>query len=149
MRGTILWLGFMGLLGVGGAVAAPFLMGQAAELKVGECFDVPSAAVEEVGEVQHHPCSDAHTAEVVHVGRIDGAGDAPYPSESQMDGTVLEACDAAFGAYTGLDAMTDPVWTYGWFVPTADGWADGDRGYSCHAIRIDGAATTGSLRSGD
>jgi hypothetical protein len=36
----------------------------AGELVVGDCFDLPGAAGLTVSNVQHHPCNEAHTAEV-------------------------------------------------------------------------------------
>lgn len=34
----------------------------------------------------------------------------------------------------------------GYFVPTSDGWADGDRGIICCAAKVDGTTTTGSIK---
>src|SRR5262245_10627607 len=41
----------------------------AGDLQVGECFDDPGS-VEEVSDVQRHPCTEEHSAEVFFVGSM-------------------------------------------------------------------------------
>lgn len=146
VRSIVLRLGFLAALGIGGAVAAPYLMGGVDDLKVGDCFDLPTAEVE-VSEVQRHPCSDAHTGEVIYVGKYPASDDAAFPGDQAFLDYVQTACATAFEAYTGLDYESDTTWDFGYFTPTAAGWAEGDRGISCHATRIDGATTTGSVKA--
>jgi hypothetical protein len=145
MRSMALRLGLLAAIGIGGVALAPYLMGDVADLKVGDCFDPPTEEVE-VAEVQRHPCTDAHTGEVIYVGTYPGADDAPFPGDQAFLDHIRTVCVPAFEAYTGLDYESDPTWDFGFFTPTAAGWAQGDRGISCHASRIDGATTSGSLR---
>lgn len=146
MKTMAMRIGIIALIGVGGLVARPFLAGGAADLKIGECFD-PPAVGETVDDVQHHPCTDAHGGEVFFVGDVAAADDAPYPTDIAFETQVQGLCTPAFDAYTGLDFVTDPVWTYGYLSPTAESWADGDRGIICYAARLDGATTTTSIKA--
>ena len=146
MRSILLRLGLLGAIGVGGLVLAPYLMGNVADLAVGDCFDPPNEEVE-VSEVQRHPCTDSHTGEVIYVGDYPGNDAASYPTDQVFLEHVGRACMPAFESYTGLDYETATEWDFGYFTPTDAGWADGDREISCYAIRVDGAPTTGSLKA--
>jgi hypothetical protein len=147
VRTIALRVGLLAAVGVGALVARPFLTGGAADLKLGECFDAPVAA-ETVEDVQHHPCTDAHTGEVVFVGNLPAAEGAPYPDDAALDQQIGTLCIPAFNTYTGLDFETDPTWTLGYFVPLEEDWNNGDRSVSCYATRLDDAPTTGSIKKG-
>jgi len=146
MRGILIRVGIIAVIIVVGLVIRPFISGNASQLSVGDCFDAPTAANETVKDVQHHPCDQAHTAEVFFVGKSSAAKDEAYPSEGVMTAEVFGLCDPVFESYTGKDSDNDPEWTYGYFVPTADGWGDNDRGISCYATKIDGSATSVSIK---
>jgi hypothetical protein len=36
----------------------------------------------------------------------------------------------------------------GYFVPTTESWASGDRGLICYAVRVDGTTVSQSLKAG-
>ena len=120
------------------------LSSNAGELKVGDCFDEPSTATE-VSDVQHHPCEEPHTAEVIFVGDMSGDNNA-YPSSDAVFEYVSVNCIPSFTTYTGqgLDGATLDV---GYFHPTSEGWGKGDRGVICYAINLDGSPMTGSLKA--
>src|SRR5262245_56412524 len=67
-RGNLIVIGIFIALGVGGFIFRDFLSANATDLKVGDCFDEP-ANMESVEDVQHHPCTDEHTAEVFFTGK--------------------------------------------------------------------------------
>ena len=102
---------------------------------------------EQVADVQHHPCNESHTAEMVGLFDYPGNSGAPYPSETAMDNFATSQCVAAFAGYTKRDAYSDTELTIGWLIPTPDGWAGGDRGISCHLMRLDDGAMTHSYRA--
>ncbi len=79
---------------------------------------------------------------------MPGADGATYPSESAWLDAVGTTCVPAFNAYTGLDFSTDPTWDLGYFIPTSEGWGDGDRSLICYATRVDGTPTSASIKSG-
>lgn len=81
------------------------------------------------------------------VGDVAAADDAPYPTDAALETEVQALCTPAFDAYTGLDFVTDPDWTYGDLSPTTESWADNDRGIICYAARLDGVTTTISIKA--
>ena len=145
MQSFALRIGFFVVIGIGALVARPFLMGNVGDLKVGECFDLP-AATETIEDVQHHPCTDAHDAEVFFVGTLATGPSTPYPDDDALGSMVQPVCTPAFDAYTGLSAETDPTWTYGAFVPLEPDWANGDRDLMCYANRMDDKPTSASIK---
>lgn len=145
MRGLALRFGIIALIGVGAFVLRPFIMGDAGSLAVGDCFDEPATVEQTVKDVQHHPCSDPHGAEVVFVGDYTPASDTP-PTETEVDAFVGNTCIPAFNAYTGLDFGTAADLDLGWYWPTAEGWQDGDHKVICYAIRVDQANFVQSIK---
>ena len=145
MQTIALRIGFFVLIGIGAFIARPYLMGNVGELKVGDCFDVPSVT-ETIEDVQHHPCTDAHEAEVFFVGKLSTADGVPYPDDDALASMVQPVCTPVFDAYTGLSVATDPVWTYGAVVPLEAGWAAGERDLMCYANRMDDKPTSASIK---
>jgi hypothetical protein len=145
VRNIAIRIGLFALIGVGALIARPFLTGGAGDLKVGECFDVPAIG-QTVEEVQHHPCTDAHSAEVVFVGKFTAAEGVAYPALDVLDEDVASLCVPAFDTYTGLAFQTDPDWTMGYFYPLSEDWDKGDRDLVCYATRIDEAVTSSSIK---
>ena len=139
-------VGIVAVVLIGGFIFRDFLTGNAGDLQVGQCFDLPTSSSETIDDVQHHPCDQTHGGEVFFVGTSTAAKDASYPADDVLAFEVFGFCDASFTAYSGKDSDTDLEWTYGYFVPTSDGWADGDRGIICYAAKVDGTTTTGSIK---
>lgn len=147
MQGIAIRLGIVGLIVIGGLVLRPFLTGNAGELKVGDCFDVPGPEVTEVDDVQHHPCDQDHTGEVIFVGDYPGSASDGYPTEDDVFAYLEAQCIPAFQAYTGIAYADDQVHDIGWFQPTEEGWQNGDQGMICYAYRLDEAPFKGSLKA--
>jgi Septum formation len=143
MRGLALRLGIIGVIALGAFALKPFLTGNAGDLGVGDCFDPPTTT-DTVKDVQHHPCSDSHGGEVILVEKHPDA--SSYPTDDDFDQFVAAQCVPAFQAYTGTDLTTNKDADIGWFVPTPDGWAGGDRTVICYATRTDDQKTTGSVK---
>jgi len=140
-------LGIVGLFVIGGIGAVIFrdrLSSDAGTLAVGECFDDPAGA-QEIKDVQHHPCTEAHNAEVVFLGKLpDGGGS--FPTTATVQDWVRGNCVPAWNAYTGKDFDTDTVLSLGFYQPSPDGWSGGDRTVVCYASRTDGAPLTSSVK---
>ena len=145
MRSIAIRLGIVGAIVVAGVILRPFLTGNAGSLNVGDCFDVPPGEQETIDDVQHHPCTDPHGAEVVFVGDYAPATDV-QPTETDIQGFVGSTCIPAFGQYTGLEFGTATDYDLGWFWPTAEGWSKGDHKVICYAVRIDEAKFTESIK---
>jgi Septum formation len=138
-------IGFFVLIGIGAFIARPYLMGNVGDLKVGECFDTP-ALDQKVEDIQHHPCTEVHGGEVFMVGKHAAADGARYPKEAALWKEIESACTSVFKKYTGMNAEKDPKWSFAYFYPLKEGWAEGDRGFICYAARVDGKTTTGSIK---
>ncbi len=117
------------------------------DLKVGDCFDVPTLASESdtVEDVQHHPCDQSHTGEVIFVGDFTG-GTSLYPGVSDFDTFVGNSCGPAFESYVGTSLDSDADLSIGYFYPLEDGWSNGDRSVTCYATRTDDAPMTKTVK---
>src|SRR3990172_9570847 len=114
---NLIGIGIVAALVIGGFIFRDFLSGNAAELKVGDFFDEPASLSETVEDVQHHPCSDEHDAEVFFVADYPVSGSPLYPTDAEMEAWVAQACFPAFKSYTGKDFETDPDLGIAWFQP--------------------------------
>src|SRR4051794_18404380 len=98
MRGLLIRVGIIVVIVAVGFVFRQWLSGNASDLNVGDCFDQPAASTTVVNDVQHHPCSDPHLAEVFYVGNYDLTS-ATYPNEDAFQAFVLDRCIGAFQSY--------------------------------------------------
>jgi hypothetical protein len=139
-------LGLIGIFVVGGFLFRDFLPGGADSLQVGDCFEEP-VGVEVVDDVQHHPCGENHDSEVVFVGEHPAAKGAAPLSDSAFREWIGANCLPAFASFTGVELLSQEVLDLGYFVPTNEGWDDGDRTVICYAVRVDGAQMNASVRA--
>ena len=146
MQGWIIRIGIVGAIAVGALIFRDRLSGSAGDLKVGDCFDLPAAQVN-IKDVQHHPCEESHTAEVISLVSHPAAKGAAILSQSELLVFLTTQCGASFYQYTGTDADAQHVLDYGAFYPADEDWNDGDRGVTCYAYRLDEGPMTGSLRT--
>lgn len=144
MRGWVIRIAIIAVIAIGAFVLRDRLSGNAGSLEVGDCFDEPVGATL-ITDVQHHPCNEAHTSEVIFVGNMTGANET-YPTDEVIDGYAEANCLPAYTTYTGRSFETDTEMNIAWFYPTTDGWKDGDRGVTCYAIRLDGTAISTSIK---
>jgi hypothetical protein len=138
-------IAIIAIFAIGALVFRDRLLGGAGDLKVGDCFDEPAGQTE-IDKVQHHPCTESHTSEVVFVGAVPGDA-TTYPATSVFDAYVTATCVPAFNAYTGKDFDTETALTMGYFYPLEANWAKGDQELLCYAIREDGTPVTGSVKN--
>lgn len=99
--------------------------GAVAALAVGDCFDEPGAstALEEVPVVA---CDEPHRFEVIGAVLLD---DDAQPGPA-LEEEAVAACAASFASYVGIEPE-DSVLRQAALVPTAEGWADGEREALC------------------
>lgn len=138
--------GLIGIFVVGGFLFRDFLPGGADDLRVGDCFEEP-VGVEVVDDVQHRPCGENHDSEVIFVSEHPAAKGAAPLSDAAFRDWIGANCLPAFASYTGVDLMSQEVLDLGYFVPTNEGWDDGDRTVICYAVRIDGTQMSQSVRT--
>jgi hypothetical protein len=145
MRSIGIRVGIIAAIVVGAFILRPFLTGNAGNLSVGDCFDLPTTAAETVKDVQHHPCTEKHDAEVVFVGNYSPVG-STYPTDDEFKTFFQDTCTQAFDAYTGLTFATDTTYDMSAFSPTQEGWTGGDHKVICYAVRIDNSQMTTSVK---
>jgi hypothetical protein len=138
-------IGLVLVVALGAFVLRDRLSSAATDLQVGDCFDLP-AQVQEIENVQHHPCTEPHTGEVFHVFDHAVAGEAAYPSEDSWATIIIAACHAKYEAYTGQPFDLDGELLYNWLTPTAEGWQQGDHEVTCFLARADEKPMTRSFR---
>lgn len=145
MQGWIIRIAIVAVIVIGGLVFRDRLSGNAGDLKVGDCFDVPTVNVD-VKDVQHHPCNESHTGEVFAVVTHPAAKGTPPLSESQLIDFLSTACGPMWVSYVGEAAAGSENLDIGAFYPRDSDWSDGDRGVTCYTYRIDGQAMTTSAK---
>jgi hypothetical protein len=138
----------IGLFALLGFLFRDYLSSDVTELKVGDCFDLPAGITKTatVKDVQHHPCTDLHVAEMVFVGNVPDPGSA-YPGDVGFQSFVKAQCVPAYNSYTGRDFDTDQTYDMSFLVPTTDGWAKGDHALQCFAVRSDGTSFKGTIKA--
>jgi len=145
MGGWVIRIAIIAVVVIGGLIFRDRLSSNASDLKVGDCFDKPGETTDTVEDVQHHPCNETHTGEVVFVGDVPG-DNASYPGEAAFDAFAFDKCSAAFTTYTGSDIYSQEVLNMGYFFPIQEGWGKGDHGVTCYIVRTDGATVTSSFK---
>jgi hypothetical protein len=141
-RVPIGWLLFAVLIG-GGAIAGWYFNASrsssgeitksgdltAADLRVGDCFDLKDPGADEIDEVKAGPCSSAHEFEMFFVASMP---EGDFPTDAAFETYVTDNCYPAFGAYIGKAYGQSELEMY-WLAPTASGWRGGDRSVQCAA----------------
>ncbi|HUQ43781.1 MAG TPA: septum formation family protein [Candidatus Limnocylindria bacterium] len=113
-------------------------------LEVGQCIDLPTSA--EFSTVTKRECTVAHDAEIVLNVEYTESNDS-YPISLTFDRFSEDTCNPAVAAYVGDAAVDTGEISYGWFYPTSDSWASGDRTVTCYAYRLDEAKLTQSVKA--
>jgi Septum formation len=136
-------VGIIAVIIVAGLLLRDRLSGNAGDLKVGDCFDVPAADTN-ISDVQHHPCTDAHSGEVFYVGDDPTAKGAPF-AVSTLETDIGNICSPIFTSYVGAANLTGL--DFGAFYPLESDWNDGKRGITCYVYKVDGTNVTKSLKA--
>ena len=81
--------------------------------------------------------STPHQGELFHHGSVAGDPAAPYPGDAAVDADASKQCDDGFAPFVGID-FESSRFGYLYFYPSAETWADGDRGVECVLYGGDG-----------
>lgn len=135
---------------VGAVVLRDRLSGSSSDLAVGDCFDAPgpvdtSATGADIGDVQHHPCTDAHGYEVFAVLKHPAANGDPYPGIDALFSYADTNCLPPFAVYVGMEYPQSTL-RAGSVVPKQEGWDRGTRTITCYVGGADGGPVSGSLK---
>ena len=130
----IIGIGLVAIISIGVIVFRDALPGGGGDLKVGDCFDVPAS--HEVDHLQHHPCTEAHDAEVILV--ADFTGSDTYPTAAAFYAWVKTECaDIAFRRYVGEAFGARKDIDLGYFPPSKGRWnRDTDRVMICYVTPV-------------
>jgi hypothetical protein len=96
-------------------------------LQVGDCFQDPEAAAEEVHEVQTVPCDQPHDNEVY--ASLD-LPDGDFPGADAIAEASLDGCLERFEEYVGTPYHASQLYAT-WLYPTESSWGEGDREVVC------------------
>ena len=110
------------------------------ELEVGTCFDDPGN-FEQVEDVPVVGCEEPHDNEVI--ANVDLTG-SDYPGRDQVENRASQICYDTFSDYVGI-SYEESIYDIGWFFPTDESWAVGDREVICLAYDLDLNKITGSI----
>lgn len=115
------------------------------ELRAGDCFNLPAGTEDdvEITDVEAIPCSDAHENEVFVVSNYV-ASDS-YPGNAAIWDFADQFCVTAFDTFVGT-AYEESGLDFGYFYPSEEGWAEGDKAVTCVLYDLYGAQLTGSMR---
>ena len=89
-----IWIA-IGVFALGGYLLRDYLSGSAGDLKVGDCFDVPSFETQSatVKDVQHHPCSELHSGEVFFLENVPATPTPRIrPTRRSTPSRTIDAC---------------------------------------------------------
>lgn len=132
---------------VGGLLVRDFVTRDVDDINVGDCIDVPTNLSQDFSELQHHPCDQAHTGEVISVfNYTPGGSSEPYPGIPAFEAQVARTCLPAFATYTGTSFEDRADLDLTWFHPTETSWSKGDRELVCVAVNIDGSTMKASIK---
>ena len=143
MGSILLRIGIIAAIAGGFWIFRDSLSGNASELAVGDCFEVPQAQGD-IKDVQHHPCAEPHSGEVVFAGEM--TGQTTYPTEEEVQAFALNTCVPAYNAYTGTDLMSAADADMGWFWPDEEGWSGGNHKVICYGTNAEVTMTQGSIK---
>jgi len=116
-----------------------------ANLKEGDCFDVPTNA-DRIDNLAKRGCNGQHGAEVFYVFDDDSPSGATYPTDPEWGQLIYPVCDPVFETYTGTPVAERSDIDYKYLVPTADRWRSGDRQVTCFITSLDGKPLDRSFR---
>lgn len=99
------------------------------ELTTGDCFDMTNGVDDDMQTfVDVTACGEVHHFEVFAEPNLD---DAAFPGDDEVTRLGDDACYEAFDDYVG-STWEDSALDYGYFTPTEDTWATGDREVTCY-----------------
>ncbi|HEY4188810.1 MAG TPA: septum formation family protein [Candidatus Limnocylindrales bacterium] len=146
LRSIIVILVIVGGIAVVGFAFRDRLSGNAGELQVGDCFQVPDG--DSISDVQHQPCNEAHDGEVFVVADYTGAS-TTYPTPEEFDAWVGTACvNNAFPTYTGTAYDSRDDLDIGYFYPLEENWGKGERQMICYLTPVGVDSVTASYKQG-
>lgn len=147
ITGAVGIAGFVAMV-IGIAVSGGFEDTEVAvnRLEVGDCVDVPDTArpSEVVETLPRRDCDEPHDAEVFLVDEV-AIDSEEYPGLETVTAAIERACGPAFERFVGV-AYDDSALDIYYLYPIEELWEEqGDRGFVCMIITVDGSQLRGSV----
>jgi hypothetical protein len=134
--GTVVLVG----LGVSAAMMAAAPDGSlVSDVRVGQCYQQPKD--EQAQWVELLSCPQPHDAEVFAIVPLAGQ---VLPAEAELERLADKACTAQFRVYVGVAPDASRL-DFGWWAPTKESWASGDRTVVCELESADASRLVGSM----
>lgn len=111
------------------------------DLQVGDCFSAPEGATT-IQEVELIDCNTPHDYEAYNNHQIT---QSTYPTSSEMDTIIQEACLGSFETYVGT-SFENSEYDVTSLNPSESSWEQGDRSITCVIKTMDGSQLTESAR---
>ncbi len=102
---------------------------------VGDCLN--DSGVGEVDTIPTIECERPHASEVFASSQIP---DGDFPDEATITAQASADCTADFATFTGIEAA-DSKYSIGYYFPTEESWAEGDREILCYLFDEAGPIT--------
>ena len=109
-------------------------------IAVGDCLN-DGGAEGEISSVPKIDCSEPHDSEVYASVIMD---DGVFPGQDAIFAEADRDCEAEFDAFVGIN-YAESIFSFSYFFPTDESWADGDREIVCLIFDPAGKITSGSL----
>lgn len=103
------------------------------DVAVGDCFD--AGDTDEISTVPIIDCSELHSSELFATVDVD-TFESGYPGEDPLYEWINARCEDEFPAYVGEPYAESRYWIEV-FMPTAEGWDEGDRVGLCTVVLVD------------
>lgn len=115
------------------ARSATSFWGQSSEPEEGEC--VVNAQEATYSELTVVDCERPHDGETAGSATI---ADGPYPGDAAIERVAESKCKEVFADYVGT-SWNMSSYTYTYYFPSEETWADGDRSAVCIVVTVDGS----------
>ena len=100
------------------------------EMRIGDCFDDPSSAEEQVSSLTAVPCETPHDNQVFALLDYPGGSDDAYPGQQTLLDYSNDACLEPFEPFVGK-AYEESHFAISVLFPSSDSWDQGDREIVC------------------
>ncbi|WP_051265014.1 septum formation family protein [Nakamurella lactea] len=98
------------------------------DVKVGQCFQAPTAVHAELSDLITVPCQTPHRQEsfaLLPYQAPKGADPSLYPGDTALTSFAEGKCAEAFGPYVGVSYLDSSLY-FTYLLPSARGWEQGD-----------------------
>jgi len=112
------------------------------QIRVGDCFDDTSSAMDEIADVPGTPCADPHDNEAYAVFDLTTAD---YPGADVVADLAIESCLEKFETFVGKDYESSSLDIFT-LHPSPESWQQDDREVVCAVYDMNSDKLVGSAK---